>query len=76
MNWTLVPFVIIVVLTALLLVPNGLYAFRRFLAERNLLWLVVYFIFLTALGFLLVHVTRRTVEIVQTAQEVLAEPDP
>jgi len=74
-DWTLWPFVIIVVLTGLLLIPNGLYAFRRFLAERNLMWLAVYLIFLFALGFLLVHVTRRTVEIVQASKELLAQPD-
>jgi hypothetical protein len=68
-------FVIIVVLTGLLLIPNALYAFRRFLVERNLVWLVVYLILLTSLGYLLLHVTRRTVELVQTAKEELNRPD-
>ena len=68
-------FVIIVALTGLLLIPNALYAFRRFLVERNLVWLVVYLILLSSLGYLLLHVTRRTVEIVQAAKEELDRPD-
>ena len=69
------PFVIIVLLTAALLVPNGLYAFRRFLVEHNLLWLLTYFIFLAAFGYLVVHAATRTVQIVQAARETLDEAD-
>jgi uncharacterized membrane protein len=68
-------FVIIVLLTGLLLIPNALYAFRQFLTNRNLVWLSVYFFFLLALGYLVLHLATRTVQIVQTAKEVLAEPD-
>jgi hypothetical protein len=75
LDWNVLPFVIIVLLTAMLLVPNGLYAVRRFLQEHNLWWFACYLIFLLALALLLVHVTRRTVEIVMKAKEVLAQPD-
>lgn len=75
MLWSIGPFVIIVLLTAALLVPNALYAFRRFLVEHNLLWLVTYFIFLIGFGHLVVHVTTRTMQIVQTAREIMDQPD-
>ena len=68
-------FIAIVVLTAFLLIPNALYAFREFLTNRNLVWLAVYFFFLFALAYLVVHLTTRTVQIVQTANEFLNEPD-
>ncbi len=63
-------------LVALLLIPNALYAFRRFLADRNLVWLSVYMGFLIFLAYLLIHVTTRTVDLVQKAKEVYEEPDP
>jgi peptidoglycan/LPS O-acetylase OafA/YrhL len=69
-------FVVIAVLVAVLLVPNGVYAFRQFLAHRNLLWLTAYFFFLFLLGYLLLYVSRRTVELVQAAKEVYEEPGP
>ncbi len=69
-------FGIVVVLVALLVVPNALYAFRQFLANRDLLWVTVYFGFLLLLGYLLLHMTTRTVELVQTAKEVYLAPDP
>lgn len=75
MTWTVGLFLVIVVLTGLLLIPNALYAFRRFMVERNVVWLTVYFMFLAILGFLLVHVSHRTVEIVLQAREFMAQPD-
>ena len=69
-------FGIIVILIGALLIPNALYAFRQFLANRNLLWLSVYAGFLGLLGFLLIHVTVRMTAIVQVAKEVYMEPDP
>ena len=68
-------FGIVVFLVALLLIPNALYAFRQFLANRNLLWLSVYLGFLLLLAYLLLHVTSRTVELVQTAKETVLAPD-
>ena len=68
-------FVIIVVLTASLLIPNALYAVREFVTNRNLFWLTAYFVMLISLGGLVIHVTTRTVQIIQTAHEVLMEPD-
>ena len=67
---------IVVVLVAILLIPNALYAFRKFLEDRNILLLALYFVILLLLGFLLLHMTRRTAELVQTAKEVSAEPGP
>ena len=67
---------IVVVLVAILLIPNALYAFRKFLEYRNILLLALYFVILLLLGFLLLHMTRRTAELVQTAKEVSAEPGP
>ena len=67
---------IIVVLVAMLLIPNALYAFRKFLDDRNLLLLMTYFAFLLLLGYLLLHITKRTAELVQTAKDVYAEPGP
>jgi len=69
------PFIVIVALTGLIMIPNALYAFRNYLANRNLIWLTVYFIFLLSFAGLVVHVTTRTIEIVQKAKEILNEPD-
>jgi membrane-anchored protein YejM (alkaline phosphatase superfamily) len=69
------PFVVIVVLTGFIMVPNALYGFRHYLAHRNLIWLAAYFILLFSFAFLVLHVTRRTVEIVAQAKEVLLQPD-
>ena len=69
-------FGIIILLVGILLVPNALYAFRQFLSNRNLVWLIVYMGFLILLGYLLVHITTRTVDLVQRAKEVYEEPGP
>ena len=69
-------FGIIVLLVAVLLIPNALYAFRQFLSNRNLVWLTTYMSFLILLAYLLVHVTTRTVDLVQKAKEVYEEPGP
>jgi hypothetical protein len=73
MLWT---FGIIILLVALLLIPNALYAFRQFLSNRNIVWLMVYFGFLILLAYLLIHVTTRTMDLVQKAKEVYLEPGP
>jgi hypothetical protein len=65
---------VIVLLAALILIPNSLYGFRQYLANRNLIYLVAYFSLLFVFAFLVIHVTKRTVEIVQSAKEVIAEP--
>jgi hypothetical protein len=67
---------IIVILVAILLIPNALYAFRKFLQDRNMLLLIIYFVFLILLAYLLLHVTTRMTELVQTAKEVYEEPGP
>jgi hypothetical protein len=69
------PFIVIVVLAAMVLIPNSLYGFRQYLANRNLIWLVTYFILLFAFAGLVIHVTSRTIEIVQAAKEIIDEPD-
>lgn len=69
-------FGIVVLLVALLLVPNALYAFRQFLSNRNAVWLTTYMGFLILLAYLLVHITTRTVDLVQKAKEVYDEPGP
>ena len=65
----------IVVLAGAVMVPNALYGFRHYLANRNLLWLIVYFVLLLSFAGLVVHVTTRTLEIVQKAREILDQPD-
>ena len=65
---------IVFFLVVALVVPNGLYAFRQYLANRNILLFVLYLSFLALLAYLLLHITKRTAEIVQTAKEVYAEP--
>jgi hypothetical protein len=67
---------IVFLLVIALVIPNGLYAFRQYLANRNLVLLTVYFGFLMLLAYLLLHVTTRTAELVQTAKEVYEEPGP
>ena len=69
-------FGLIIALVALLLIPNALYAFRRFMSGRDRVWFLTYMTFLIALGFLLVHIATRTIDIVQRAKEVYLEPDP
>ena len=69
-------FGIIVLLVAVLLIPNALYAFRRFLSNRNKVWFVTYMTFLILLAIILIHVATRTMTIVQNAKEVYLEPDP
>jgi uncharacterized membrane protein len=69
------PFLIIVALTGLVMVPNALYGFRQYLSNRNLIWLAAYFILLFSFAFLVVHVTKHTLEIVEQAKELLAQPD-
>jgi NhaP-type Na+/H+ or K+/H+ antiporter len=66
---------VIVVLAGAVMVPNALYGFRYYLANRNVIWLVAYFVLLLSFAGLVVHVTTRTVEIVQKAREVLDQPD-
>jgi len=67
---------IVFILVLALVIPNGLYAFRQYLTNRNLMLLFTYFGFLVLLAFLLLHVTTRTAELVQTAKEVYEEPGP
>ena len=69
-------FGIIALLVAVLLVPNALYAFRRFLSNRNLVWFSVYMSFLILLGYLMIHITSRTADLVIKAKEVYDEPGP
>lgn len=69
-------FGIIVLLVALLLIPNSLYAFRQFLSNRNRVWLTTYMSFLILLAYLLIHITTRTVDLVQRAKETYSEPGP
>ncbi len=66
---------IIVLLVALLVIPNALYAFRKFLENRNLLLFLVYLGFLALLAYLLLHVSSRTAELVQTAKAVYTETE-
>lgn len=68
------PFVVIVLLAAMIMIPNSLYGFRQYLVNRNLIWLAAYFILLFSFAVLVVHVTTRTIEIVQKAKEVIEEP--
>ncbi len=63
------------VLIALLVIPNALYAFRKFLENRNLLLFVVYLGFLALLTYLVLHVTNRTTELAERAQNVYLEID-
>lgn len=67
-------FGIIVLLLAVLMIPNALYAFRKFLEDRNVLVFCVYLGFLVILAYLVLHVTTRLGELVQTAKEVYTEP--
>ena len=69
-------YVIVLILVGYLLISNGLYAFRQFLSNRNHLLLGTYFFFLIVLGYLLLHVTKRMMDLVQTAKEVYTEPGP
>lgn len=70
----IIAFVVIVLLLALLLIPNALYAFRKFLEDRNLIVFCVYLGFLVMLAYLVIHVTMRLGDIVQNAKEVYTEP--
>ena len=69
-------FGIIVLLTGVLLIPNALYAFKQFLANRNLVWMATYMGFLILLAYLLIHVTTRMADLVQSAKEAYMAPDP
>jgi hypothetical protein len=68
-------FPIIVVLLGMLLIPNALYAFRTFLADRNLVWLISYMVFLFLLGYFLYLLTTHTVDTILKAREIMAQPD-
>jgi hypothetical protein len=68
-------FAVIVVLIGILLIPNALYAFRKFLEDRNLVWIVAYMFFLFLLGYFLYLLTTRTVNTVLKAKEFLAQGD-
>jgi hypothetical protein len=59
----------------MIMVPNSLYGFRHYLANRNLIWLAAYFILLFSFAVLVIHVTTRTMDIVQKAKEIVDEPD-
>ncbi len=67
-------FGVIVLLLAVLMIPNALYAFRKFLEDRNLLVFCVYLGFLVMLAYLVIHATTRLGDLVQTAKEVYTEP--
>ncbi len=67
---------IVVVLVALIVIPNALYAFRQFMADRNKLLLCMYFLFLAILTVLILHVTKRTTELVQDAKNVYLDIEP
>ena len=66
-------YVVVGLLVAALLIPNGLYAIRQFLARRDLVWLAVYLILLIFLGYLFLHVTTRVLEINKSLQETFSE---
>jgi hypothetical protein len=68
-------FWVIVVLVGALLIPNGRRAWRRYLENRGLIWLLTYFGFLFLLGFLLLQSTSRLFAIVLTAKEANQRPD-
>jgi ABC-type lipoprotein release transport system permease subunit len=65
----LISFWVIMALLAALLSRNARYAVRRYLADRNRLVLSLYLIFLFALGTMVIHITIRVMNLVQTANE-------
>jgi len=69
-------FGVIILLVGVLLIPNALYAVRRFMASKDRVWFVTYMTFLIALAYLLIHIAVRTVDVVQSAKEVYLDPDP
>jgi hypothetical protein len=69
-------YVAVVFLVGLIVIPNALYAFRKFLENRNFLLLCVYFGFLILLVVLILHVTKRTTELVQDAKNVYMDVEP
>ena len=75
MNALVWVFAVLVVLLGMLLIPNALYAFRKFLEDRNLVWLVTYMVFLFLLGYFLYLLTTHTLETIFKAREILAQRD-
>lgn len=67
-------FWIVVLLVALLLIPNARYAVRQYMADRNKLIFTVYMVLLITLGYMVVSLTTHLLEFVQTSQEVIETP--
>ena len=68
-------FWIIVVLIALLLIPNALYAVRYSISTKKRAWFVLYAVFLAMLGFILSQLSVRAFQFIQTAKEEMVIRD-
>lgn len=68
----LILFWVIVALVGVLLFRNTRYAMRQYLASRNRALFTIYMIFLLGLGSLLMHITARLMDFVQTARDIAA----
>lgn len=69
-------FGIVVVLVAIILIPNVIEALRRYSRDRNPLLLSLSLMFLAVLSFQFLHLTKRTAEVVQSAKDVYADVEP
>ena len=62
-------FWLIVALVAVLMFKNARYALGRYLADRSRSILSVYLLFLGVFAYLVLHLTFRVIDFVQTARE-------
>lgn len=62
-------FWVVTALVAVLLSRNARYAVREYLAKRNRVIFSVYVTFLLILGYLLIHVTSRILDITEQIHE-------
>ena len=70
----LITFWVVVVMVALLWIPNTRYAVRQYLANRNKLLFTVYMVLLIGLGFMLISITTHVLTLAQASQEILNAP--
>lgn len=65
----LILFWVVVALTLVLILRNARYALRQYVSDRNKLILSLYFIFLLGLGYMIIRITARVMNLVETATE-------
>lgn len=65
---------IVAVMVGVLWYRNTRYAIKQYFANRSYTLFTVYMVLLIGLGYLIIHVTTRTMELAQASQDVLNIP--